>query len=1052
MPGLTSPFSHAITSLSFDRTKLHRERLVDLLHSQLPCKLVAIVAPPGYGKSALLADFAAHTELPVCWVRLSEADADVMRLASVMAASLQKRFRRLRGRPDLAALAGSAPQALARAFVELIEELIPEPFMLVLDDIHLVNASQAVMTFLDAFVEEQPAHLTLIVTGRQLPEISLARLVVDAEMDGIGAHDLALTREELASLAKIRLGSDLPEEDLTRLLEETQGWISGILLSPILTRGTTGALPQRAQPMVYEYLAAVILDRQPDELGRFMLESAVLPVMTAESCDTVLGRHDSQRHLTRLQREGLFVVATEHTPRTYEYQLQLRTYLMESLQGKDPGRLQTLRLRAARYLAKHGSPEEAVDLYLQARAPSRAAALADQRAPQMFERGQIQTLEAWARRLEGSGQPAPSVFLYLATAYTDQGNLDAADRALATSFSMLAEQKQNPILLARAWSVKGLIALHRNRPEEVLEAASQAEALLPPHGQPLRRATCLRLRARAIFAAGGNPAQAEKLASEAIQLLEQAQDPYTLANVLFDLYLIQTAAGKLIEADDALLRAHAMLMDLGSPLPLTTSFNNLAVSAHNQGHYDRALQLFAEALQYSHRAASPRREALTLFGQADLFSDLDLPVQAGSLYEQGLRIATRLQNKVLLRYGYTQISNLHRRCRTGALPLEWIDRAIALDETGVHPPSADIQLAALLISTSPSNARRRLQDIFAQHAHRLHTRDRALLLYFLAKGALADGDPEQAIYWFAQALEWSGGHGAEQTLAGELMHDGETREFILQHLPEHPILGAVLQRVELMRSVARRQAGADARAEAPELRLISLGASDILHQDKRISDLEPLPRQIVFFLADRKQVERDVLLETFWPGVPVGRQVSSLYTAVHGVRRALGKDIVLIEGSLYSLHAAGPIRYDVGEFEHAAAVASGMPPGDPRRFFALTEAVNAYTGPFLPEFATDWVLETRRIQESRFLQLLTAHADEALVYGDPMRAMESIRLALKIEPLRDDLNLRYIELLGRLQRRNEAVGHYQRYTRLLAQELGLDPPESLREAYTRLIG
>jgi DNA-binding SARP family transcriptional activator len=141
----------------------------------------------------------------------------------------------------------------------------------------------------------------------------------------------------------------------------------------------------------------------------------------------------------------------------------------------------------------------------------------------------------------------------------------------------------------------------------------------------------------------------------------------------------------------------------------------------------------------------------------------------------------------------------------------------------------------------------------------------------------------------------------------------------------------------------------------------------------------------------------------------------------------------------------------VGEFEHAATVAAAMPPGDPRRFFALTEAVDAYTGPFLPEFTTEWVLENRRSLERRFLHLLTLHAEEALVHGDPLRAVESVRLALSIEPLRDDLNLRYIQLLGRLHRRSEAVGHYQRYTRLLAEELGLDPPEAVREAYHRLI-
>jgi len=133
-------------------------------------------------------------------------------------------------------------------------------------------------------------------------------------------------------------------------------------------------------------------------------------------------------------------------------------------------------------------------------------------------------------------------------------------------------------------------------------------------------------------------------------------------------------------------------------------------------------------------------------------------------------------------------------------------------------------------------------------------------------------------------------------------------------------------------------------------------------------------------------------------------------------------------------------------------MAESLPPGDPRRLFALTEAIHASSGPFLPEFSSEWVSERRRALEARFLRLLTAHAEEAVARGQPAQAVDSFRQALEIEPLRDDLNLRYLTLLDQLDRRNEAVGHYQRYVRRLADELGLDPPPPLRDLYTSLLG
>jgi DNA-binding SARP family transcriptional activator len=71
--------------------------------------------------------------------------------------------------------------------------------------------------------------------------------------------------------------------------------------------------------------------------------------------------------------------------------------------------------------------------------------------------------------------------------------------------------------------------------------------------------------------------------------------------------------------------------------------------------------------------------------------------------------------------------------------------------------------------------------------------------------------------------------------------------------------------------------------------------------------------------------------------------------------------------------------------------------------------------------------------------------------GQPGQAVDSIRQALSIEPLRDDLNLRYLELLHQLDRRSEAIGHYQHYIQLLSSELGLDPPPALRDLYRKLV-
>jgi two-component SAPR family response regulator len=550
----------------------------------------------------------------------------------------------------------------------------------------------------------------------------------------------------------------------------------------------------------------------------------------------------------------------------------------------------------------------------------------------------------------------------------------------------------------------------------------------------------------------GKLEEAEALLVEASRLLSRGTDHYDLAAALGDLSMIQTSLGKPHDAYAASLRAHEILEKIGAPHPLATSLNNLGVDAHLQGNYVEALNLFAEAAKFARQAASPHKEAVILFGQADLFADIDLALQAAELYAQGLALATQLDNPVLLRYGCIQSSVLHRRRGGGALAHEWLRRAISLDPDHLSVP-IEIQLSALEIPAAPSRAQARLRALLEDSGKVPEAPDRTLVTYFVARAALADGDAPQARQSLLDALAWAGAHGTEQTLAAELAFDAEMREFSRRQLTGNPVLSIILHRIETMRAVSGQyQEEPKEESGTLKLELHALGQSSLARGGERVEDIKPLAREILFYLGDQQRVDRDVLLETFWPHYNPGRQISNLHTAIYSLRRLLGRNAIVQAGNVYSLNPEMPVEYDVARFERAAEVASALPPGDPRRLFALTAALNSYSGRFLPDFASDWVLDRRRRLEVLYLDLLASHAEEAIGRDQPQKALATLRQALEIDPLRDDTNLRFLETLGRLGRRSELVAHYQRYVRLLADELGLDPPEQIRQLYTRLIG
>jgi ATP/maltotriose-dependent transcriptional regulator MalT/two-component SAPR family response regulator len=1043
---------HAINPPAFDeRHSIHRERLVDAIHGNMPRKLIAIAAPAGYGKTTLLADFGASTELTVCWMRLSEAEWDVMRFAEVLAASLQSRFRRLKGQPDLETLANSSPEALAVAFAAAIDEQITQAFFIAIDEVHLINQSKPVLQFLDRFLEDLPEQATVIAAGREVLEVSLARLMAERELAGFGPHDLALTREELVALTEKQQGEPLTDAEIDKLLEESRGWVTGIVMSGTVADLGAGSLIGGGRPMVYEYLASVVLNRQQDDLRRFALDASVLPIMNTEACNAVLDREDSQKYLGRLVRKGLFVTASEASPRTYEFHPLFREFLISSQEGADHKRLNLLRRKAADYHLERGSREQAVDLLLEAGAESKAAQLAERHAREMFESGRIQTLARWAEKLQTDHNKIPNLLLYLAGDAINRGDLGDAAALLSDARELIGPNSSKDVH-AKAEVHAAFLALRQGRYEQAIEAADHVGRIHEGRRNPRNQAMALRAKAYALLHSGGDVVLAEQLASKSASLLEGKGEDYQLVAALIDLYMIQSAQGMFQEAARTVDQVLVQARNLRAPLLLAIALGNKAMSEHHSGEFESSLKYGQEASKYSRQAASPLREAISLLRQADVFNDLGLALPAAELYRQALDILLELDNIQWIRYGCVQASVLHRRRGGAGMAHEWLKRALVLEDDKKVPSAVRIQLAALETEAAPEQAIRSLRTLIRKGAQSLEAEELTLVYYFMAMAAHKMGNEGRAIQTLVEALTFAGRLGTEQAIAGELRFDGDFRDFAFSQMRSDATLSVIRGRMDRMEALERKYSDTpDEQASEFHLSIRALGSSQVLVNGRDVEGLKPLAREILFYLVEHPRVPRDQLMEAFWPDHPPGRQVSSLHTAIYSIRRELGKEAVSFDGNLYGLESKQGVQYDVAMYEQAASISEGLPPGDPRLMFALTEAVNLYSGEFLPEFDSEWVDERRRSLEIRYLDLLAGYSEEALIQEQPLEVVTLLREALSIDPLRDDTNKYYIEALGRLGRRSEIVAHYQEYVRALSEELGLDPPEEVRELYDRLI-
>jgi len=1051
MPRLDPVLRHATTPPAFDPTKIHRERLVDLLHSYLPKRLIVVAGPAGYGKTMLLADFTAHSDFPVFWVRLTPADRDERRLAELVVLTLHRRFRRVMRETRLNALAGATPQALGRALGEAMAS-VGEPLVLVLDDVHYLNASPSALSLVDAMLEAMPADASLIASGREVIEVSVAKLMAEENLAGIGPQDLSLTEDELRALAAQRGATGLSDRDFVRILEETRGWLAGVLLSGVLQgRRSTGPIDP-TRPLVHDYLASVVLNRLPETIRSFLLESSVLPFMSAEACDIVLRRGDSSRILTRLAKDGIFLTATVESPRTYEYHPQFREFLQTTLEESDPARLQRVRLRAARYAERSGLVELAVELYLDSGQPQAALRLAERHAKAMFDQARVQTLERWTERLAKSGVESPIALRYLAVAYADLGQIAQAENYVDRAVRALGESRPVDVQ-ALIETVAALVAYYKGDYAAVLERTDQALAILGEHGDRSVRAHALILRGSALAATPRRLAEARRSAEAAVRLLADGKEPLLRADGLRLRGFIHASEGEVSLANSTYAEAYRLVRQQAPALSLSSHLNNLGYSSYLLGRLDTAIEYYTGALREARLVGSDLREAVVLYGIADVYSDAGLAIQAAELYGEALSVATRIDSTPWVIYGCIRTSALYRRRGIPEVAREWLKRARHLAGVGRENDALSVEEAFAWATTRPQDARTALDGILARPEDEIESSVRAAAFVAKARSLLTQGDIEGVRRTISDALNWAAPREQVQVIAAEMLHDDELRALAARMLGDHPAMGVVLNRFEAMRAFERLHASQPAEPAEGKTRLEvrALGGIQVGLGGAEVRGLKPQLRELLLFLVERRAVSRDELGEVFWPSAPPGRRNASLHMAIHSLRRILGNDLVELDGGSYRVSSSLEVTYDVASFQRARGVALALPRGDPRRYFALTEAVNSYAGEFAPEVTAEWATERRRALEVQFLEVLSAYGEEALTRDQPQRAVEHIRRGLSIDPYRDDLNAQYMEALGRLGRRSEVVAHYQRYTTLLDKELGLDPPREVRDLYSRLI-
>ena len=406
---------------------IRRASLIERLARETSRSIVSVVAPAGYGKTTLLAEWAECGGRAVAWVSVDEKDNDPKVLLTYVARALDAVQPVGRSIFDVLAspassVPGSVVPRLGNAFFSMTV-----PVALILDDVHLLHSRQG-RAALSTLAEHVPPGSQLVLAGRNEPPLRIARLRAEGRIMEIGPGDLALTRAE-ASLLLRAAQVVLDEDDVTKLHERTEGWPVGLYLAALYLRegGSMGSAVGSfggGDRFVSDYMHSEFLEQIPPRQRLFLTRAAVLERMSGPLCEQVLDQPGSGPALAELARSNLLLVPLDRQGEWYRYHHLFRDMLLAELERHEPDLMPVLRRRAADWCLANDLAEEALEYSLAAEDTDTVARLVANLSGPVFWQGQYATVRRWFQWLQDRGgieqHPAVTAQAALIAAATGQ--------------------------------------------------------------------------------------------------------------------------------------------------------------------------------------------------------------------------------------------------------------------------------------------------------------------------------------------------------------------------------------------------------------------------------------------------------------------------------------------------------------------------------------------------------------------------------------------------------------------------------------------------------
>ena len=931
---------------SLSPSVVRRPRLIEMLEADAVRRLVILSAPAGYGKTALLCQWAQGRQGAV-WYRLDHRDRDFPTLALHLMAAFARQFGGFCDDLKNALRAGERPPIddVLSAIVNELVDRADQSLVLILDGYHKVETSKKVNYTIDYLLSYLPSSIRLIVSCRGLPRLaSLPGLKTTGDASVLGEPDLRFTVAETVELLN-HLRAPIHSGTVEGLITRTFGWAIGLqLLARQAAKVSVEVSPEDLiashafQSDLADYFTHQVLADEPSSLQSFLISASILARPTAAACDALLGTSGGASLLQQVQAKGLFLNRLNED--LHEFHPLFREFLCRRV-ADNPDERRELHLRAARHYEVCGDLSEAADHYLEAEAYDDVARVISSISDTWLSVCKFDRVISFVGRLPQQVRVQwPGLIVAAGKAMALQGRFTEALTQYRQAHDLYCVQYDragaNKVLCAQ----REILCIMQSKREQAQVLRRSTTPEFEPDDE-LGRADLLKSLSYDHLCSGDTDA-ARHLFESAIQLCVSQGDRERELDVLINsgAYMLGLC-GEFIEALDLLQRAEEIALKINSRFRLADCYNVKATYLLFLGRYAEAHQTAQKALVLAKELASIHQEgrAMVCVAAASYMLGIEPTAITAERYRRAYDLAESGGGERLMVVALLGLSDLYRRCGDFSLSVDYANRVIprldkgdnwftayALRHLGAAQAHSDCEGALRSLSAAMPLAvskyelacnhfwlafiHRKLGNADEEKHHLRESLDRAavndycrvfgdepLASPLLLADALSLGIQPDYVRRMLVRL----GTKTTDALLPELFGSDET-----SRLNAIRALGEIgdMRAVSALQAVVSRDKSDPAGAEAlvairrlwnrpaPPLRVRLLGSFSVEIGDYVVDVSTWKRRKTISVLAclamnGDKGIHREVLMEKLWPGMDYQSAHNNLRVTIHDLRQYL---------------------------------------------------------------------------------------------------------------------------------------------------------------------